>query len=69
MSRRPGSPIVFIFVAVSFLMSVRDAMAEIYRYLDDNGIICFADQQEVIPEKYRGRAVVVSKGLSDPHRS
>ncbi len=65
MSRLPASLSVFIFIAASLLMSVRVVAAEIYRYVDDNGVTCFADRQEAIPAKYRGRAVIVGKGPAD----
>ncbi len=41
------------------IVSVPYSMAAIYKYIDKDGIICFADDLQVIPERYRASAVIV----------
>ncbi len=50
--------LLFAFLVLALLGSgVRQASADIYRYVNEEGIICFADNLESVPEKYRAIAV------------
>ncbi len=39
--------------------------AAFYRYVDKNGVICFADDLQVVPEQYRSQAVIVDAESKD----
>jgi hypothetical protein len=49
---------LFAFLVLVLLgFGVRQASADIYRYVNDEGIICFADNLESVPAQYRAIAV------------
>jgi len=50
---------------VFVLLSAQHSYAAIYKYLDKDGLICFANDLQSIPEQYRGSAKIVS-GEEDP---
>jgi len=41
------------------------ADASFYKYVDKNGVVCFADNMQVIPEQYRTAAVIVQDKAAD----
>lgn len=41
-------------------VSAQQSYAAIYKYVDKNGVICFANDLQSIPEQFRGSAQVVS---------
>ena len=57
--------LVSLIVSIFIVISVQDGFAVIYRYVDDNGTVCFADRQQAIPDKYRGSAVIVNTEPAD----
>ncbi len=38
---------------------IQESHAEFYKYIDKNGVVCFADNLQVVPEQYRSSAVLV----------
>jgi hypothetical protein len=54
-------------IAISFVLLlclggivfVRDSEAAFYKYVNKDGVVCFADNLQVIPEQYRAKAVIV----------
>jgi hypothetical protein len=47
------------------LFFVQDVSAAIYKYVDKDGIVCFADDLQAVPEKYRSLAIVVQGDAKD----
>ena len=47
---------IFIFGGICFLQNVD---AAIYKYVDNNGVVGFADNLQAVPEQYRAHAVIV----------
>ncbi len=39
--------------------------AAFYKYVDKNGVVCFADDLQVVPEQYRSQAVIVDAESKD----
>jgi hypothetical protein len=60
-----------ISVSFAFLLCLggiffyRASDAAIYRYVDKDGVICFADNLQVIPEQCRATAVIVDNEATD----
>jgi hypothetical protein len=57
-----------ISVAVIFILSLflaRDGYAALYKYVDKDGVVCFADDLQSVPEKYRPKAVIFSGELKN----
>ncbi|HLE42316.1 MAG TPA: hypothetical protein VI956_12520 [Nitrospirota bacterium] len=57
-----------ISVAVIFILGiflVRDSFAVLYKYVDKDGVVCFADDLQSVPERYRPTAVIFSGELKD----
>lgn len=55
--------IFLLIAAVFFVLSIssaRDGFAAIYKYIDKDGVVCFADDLQSVPEKYRVTAVIFS---------
>lgn len=42
------------------LLSAQQGLAAIYKYIDKNGVITFADDLQVVPEEYRASVKIVS---------
>lgn len=52
--------LILIFVIVVVLSATANSFAAIYKYTDKDGIICFADDLQSIPEQSRATAKIVS---------
>lgn len=58
--------VLYCFPGLSF---VPDSYAAIYKYVDKQGIVCFADDLQSVPEKYRSKAVIVEgEAKEDPEK-
>jgi hypothetical protein len=58
--------IVYVFVLAALaLLFARESFAAFYKYVDDKGVVSFADNLQSVPEKYRATAVVINDGTSD----
>ncbi len=57
---RITSALVFGVVCVLVLLSVQDSFAAIYKYVDQDGLINFADDLQSVPPQYRATAKIVS---------
>lgn len=58
--------IVFVlFFCLGSTVFVRNSHAAYYKYTDKDGVICFADNLQVIPEQYRAQAVIVETEAKD----
>ncbi len=51
---------ILVFVCVLGLLSAENCYAAIYKYVDSDGIIHFADDLQSVPEQYRTTAKIVS---------
>jgi hypothetical protein len=52
--------LMLVFVLAMVLSTTSNSFAAIYKYIDKNGIICFADDLQSIPEQCRATAKIVS---------
>ena len=52
--------LILVFVLAMVLSATSNSFAAIYKYIDKNGIICFADDLQSIPEQCRATAKIVS---------
>jgi hypothetical protein len=52
--------LMLVFILAMVLSSASNSFAAIYKYIDNNGIICFADDLQSIPEQCRATAKIVS---------
>lgn len=52
-------PLAVILYCLPGLIVAPDVSAAIYKYVDKDGIVCFADDLQFIPAKYRSKAVIV----------
>jgi hypothetical protein len=59
--------LILVIVIVLMVSATSNSFAAIYKYIDENGIICFADDLQSIPEKSRATAKIVS-GEKDQER-
>jgi hypothetical protein len=58
--------IVFaLFFCLGIMVFVRNSDAAYYKYIDKDGVVCFADNLQVIPEQYRAQAVIVETEAKD----
>ena len=48
-----------LLLCLGGMVFVQDSKAAFFKYIDQNGIVCFADNLQVIPEQYRANAVIV----------
>lgn len=48
------------FACLFGLLSAQQGLAAIYKYIDKNGVITFADDLQVVPEEYRASVKIVS---------
>lgn len=53
-------PAVLLFVLLLCLFGTMDAAAAIYKYVDKDGLVTFADDIQAVPPEFRARAVIVS---------
>lgn len=56
-------PCLFVLFFVFCTFTARDSFAVIYKYVDRNGVICYSDDLQSVPETYRPKAVIVSGEL------
>lgn len=62
-------PFLFALTFVMFgLLAARDGFAVIYKYVDKNGVVCYADDLQSVPETYRTKAVIVSGELKEDEK-
>lgn len=61
MSKRLVCMAVLMFGMAVF---ARSGHAVIYQYTDKNGVVCYADDLQKVPEAYRPQAAVVSGGVT-----
>lgn len=52
--------LILVIVLALVLSAISNSFAAIYKYIDKNGIICFADDLQSIPEQCRATAKIVS---------
>jgi hypothetical protein len=52
--------LILVIVLAMVLSATSNSFAAIYKYIDKNGIICFADDLQSIPEQCRATAKIVS---------
>ncbi len=52
--------LLLVIVLAMVLSATSNSFAAIYKYIDKNGIICFADDLQSIPEQCRATAKIVS---------
>jgi hypothetical protein len=52
--------LLLVFIVALVLSATANSFAAIYKYIDKNGIICFADDLQSIPEQCRATAKIVS---------
>ncbi len=58
--------VLYCFLGPTF---VGNCHAAIYKYVDKDGIVCFADDLQSVPEKYRSKAVIVEgEAKEDPEK-
>lgn len=60
--------IFLISVAVIFVLSLffaRDSFAVLYKYIDKDGVVCFADDLQSVPERYRAKTTILSGELKE----
>jgi glutaredoxin len=53
-----------IWLAMALLLVAMDVSAEMYKYLDDQGVLHFAESLNAVPKKHRRNATVAGKGGS-----
>ncbi len=52
--------LLIVFVVVFAMFASSDSSAAIYKYLDEDGMVCIADDLQSIPEQYRETTKIVS---------
>lgn len=57
--------ILALFFCLGSVVFVRNSDAAYYKYIDKDGVVCFADNLQVIPEQYRAQAVIVETEAKD----
>ncbi|MBA4371751.1 MAG: hypothetical protein C0402_02690 [Thermodesulfovibrio sp.] len=55
---------VFLFLAVAVFLTPGQSSAEVYKYVNKDGVVSYTDSLQAVPEKYRSKATVV-KGLRE----
>jgi len=60
--------LLLVFVLAMVLSATSNSFAAIYEYIDNNGIICFADDLQSIPEQCRATAKIVSGEQEEERR-
>jgi hypothetical protein len=50
---------LFIFITLLVIVSANDGLCEIYKWINDDGIVSFTDDLDKIPEKYREQAEIM----------
>lgn len=54
-----------LFFCLGSMVFVHNSAAAYYKYVDKEGVVCFADNLQVIPEQYRVQAVIVETEAKD----
>lgn len=58
--------IIFVlFFCLGSVVFVRNSDAAYYKYIDKDGVVCFSDNLQIIPEQYRAKAVIVETEVKD----
>lgn len=60
---------ILVFVIAVVLSATSNSFAAIYKYIDKNGIICFANDLQSVPEQFRATASIVSNGQEEERKS
>lgn len=61
--------IIIITVVYCLLGIVGDpAYAALYKYIDKEGILCFADDLQTVPEQYRAAVIIVEGGSNEEEK-
>jgi hypothetical protein len=50
---------------IAGLAAVPDGFAAIYKYIDKDGMVSFADDLQAVPENYRSKAIIVSGNVAE----
>jgi hypothetical protein len=61
--------LILVFVIAIVMSAASDSFGAIYRYIDNNGIVCFADDLQSIPEQCRATAKIVSGEREEERKS
>lgn len=51
--------LILVLVIALLLSAASKSFADFYKYIDKNGILCFADDLQSVPEQYRATANIV----------
>ncbi len=62
-------PFILCLCCVLIFLLAQSGYAAIYKYLDRDGLICFADDLQSIPEQYRATAKIVSGEADQENRT
>ncbi len=54
-----------LLICLGSMVFIRDSDAAYYKYIDKDGVPCFADDLQVIPVQYRAQAVIVETQAKD----
>jgi hypothetical protein len=57
--------VLALFICLGSMVFARNSEAAYYKYIDKDGVPCFADNLQVIPEQYRAHAVIVETEAKD----
>jgi hypothetical protein len=57
--------LILVFVIAVVLLVTSNSFAAIYKYIDQYGIICFADDLQSVPEQFRATAKKVSNAQEE----
>ncbi len=60
--------LILVFIIIVVLSATSNSFAAIYKYVDENGIVSFADDLQSVPEKNRATAKIVS-GEQEPEKT
>ncbi len=54
-----------LLLCLGGMIIVRDSHASFYKYINKDGVACFADDLQAVPEQYRASAVIVETETDD----
>ena len=60
--------LMLVLILALVLSATSNSFAAIYRYIDKNGIICFANDLQSVPEQCRVTAKIVSNGQEEERK-
>jgi len=61
--------LILVFVIAIVMSATSNSFGAIYKYIDNNGIVCFADDLQSIPEQCRATAKIVSGDREEERNS